>query len=64
MQDNNVKVIAGKDESLERALTDGSPTMPTLEAIHREDRLCLLPDKVQQINKTKHCLRETVRGGA
>lgn len=64
MQDNNVKVIASKDDSLERALTDGSPTMPTSETIHRGDGLYLLPPDKVQANKTKHCLRETVRGGA
>jgi hypothetical protein len=64
MRDNNVKIIADKDDNLERALTDASPTMPTPAAIHRGDGLyLLLPHKVQA-NKTKHCLRETVRGGA
>jgi hypothetical protein len=64
MRDNNVKIIAGEDDGLERALIDASPTMPTPQAIHRGDRLyLLLPDKVQ-VNKIKHCLRETARGGA
>lgn len=50
MRDNGVEVVVGniKDDSFERALTDGFPTMSISDAAQAGDVLCFfLPDEVQ-----------------